>query len=174
MKRAHQQVSPSLAARALAALCPEAQIMALRDAKFGGELDIGGAWLARHDGLSSNRFCSRQRNARRLLSGGPDSLGRRRVDPSDAGLDLIHHLDDPLAILAGLEAVEAVVMASGGLEAALAQPNAHETNPAEHARACGIGLRRAQMVIRGQREIDPRQLELDLFTGPDEKEGEQE
>ena len=167
-RRTHQQVSPSLAARALSALDPEARAMALRDARFGGEIDIGGAWLARHDGLSSNRFCSRQRNARRLMSCGPDRIGKLRVDPGDAGLDLAHHLDDPLAILAGLEAVEAVVMASGGLEASMSKPNALDVRAAEHAMACGIGLRRAQMVIRDQREVDPRQIDLfDLFDGED-------
>lgn len=162
MKRTRQQ-SQSLTARALAELAPEAQIMARRDAKYGGELDIGGAWLAHHDGLSSRQFCSRQRNARRLMSCGPDRLGALLIDHAAATIDCLDDfkdLNDPLEILAAVEAAESAIAACGGLDDALSKPNLHEVRAADHARACRIGIRRAQMVLRKQREIEKKQSNL--------------
>ncbi len=89
--------------KAFAALSPAAREMALRDRRFAGEIDIAGAWLAEHDGLSVSQFLSKQRNARRPLRNGPDRLNA--VDLSD-----LHSLeasdakaDDPLQTLLAQE-----------------------------------------------------------------------
>ncbi|MDA8260729.1 MAG: hypothetical protein M0Z99_34705 [Betaproteobacteria bacterium] len=136
--------------------------MARRDAKYSGEVDIAAAWLARHDGLTAGQFCSLQRNGRRLMTGGPDKLGQLRVDPADAGLEelLAGQDDDPLEALCALEGAAAAVLAAGGLEAALARRSPDQVSAAEHAKACDLGLRAAQMSLKEQREVDPRQLDL--------------
>lgn len=158
-----------MAARALAALDPTARKMARRDAKYSGEVDIAAAWLARHDGLTAGQFCSLQRNRRRLMVGGPDNLGKLRVDPSDAGLDLFGSRDDdPLEALCALEGAAAAVLAAGGLEAALAWRHPGQVSATEHAKACNLGLRAGQMSLKAQREVDPRQLDLFLSAGVQE------
>lgn len=153
-----------LQARAFAALDKKMQTAAEQDAKFGGcggEIDIGGAWLAQHDGLTGAKFRSNNRNARRPMVNGPDLGAVEMIDVAEAGLDLIGGLDgDPLSVALAIEEATLVVEAYGGLERAVARANLQEANSAAHALACGVGLRMAQIMIKAQRDLRERQRDL--------------
>ncbi|MDA8260635.1 MAG: hypothetical protein M0Z99_34225 [Betaproteobacteria bacterium] len=153
-----------LQARAFDALDKKMRAAAKQDAKFGGcggEIDIGGAWLAQHDGLTGAKFKSNNRNGRRPLVDGPDLGVVPMIDVAEAGLDRIGGLDgDPLSVMLAIEEATLVVEAYGGLERAIARANLREANAAAHAKACGVGLRMAQIIIKAQRDLRKRQRDL--------------
>ena len=153
-----------LQARAFGTLDKKMQIAAKQDAKFGGcggEIDIGGAWLAQRDGLTGAKFKSNNRNGRRPMVNGPDLGAVEMVDVDEAGLDRVGGLDgDPLAVMLAIEEAALVLEAYGGFERAVGRASLSEANSAAHAKACGVGLRMAQIMIKAQREVRLRQRDL--------------
>ena len=151
---------------ALALVDPALQAAAREDSKLSREIDASAAWLAAHDGLTPKQFLSRKRNERRPMRAGPDFVPT--IDIDDAGLAAID--GDPLVLMLALEQAEQAVEQAGGFEAAIQWANIDEADTAAHARACGVGLRMAQISIKEQREL--RKVQMDLFETEEDDGGE--
>ncbi|WP_031405683.1 hypothetical protein [Thiomonas sp. FB-Cd] len=150
--------------QAFAALSPSAQQMALRDRKFGREIDVGAAWLAEQEGITAERFLGRQRNARRPMVDGPDKLAA--IDIADIVNSREGHSDDPLEILLAQERA-AEIMASEVAQAELARIDALDdlahVDVGAEARKEGLTRRAIQYRIAAKRRaIFDGQLDLAL------------
>ena len=73
-----------------------------------------------------------------------------------------------MVLIAAIEAAEAVFDAGLAGEALLTA-DLCEADAAAHARACGVGLRMAQISIKTQREL--RKVQRDLFEQDEDDEG---
>lgn len=139
-------------------------------------VDAADAFLANSAKLTPKQAKSRARNAERSLgTSWPDRM------PAGALVDVDDPLEtprsrgvygaDPCELIAAIEAAEAVFDADLAGEALLAA-DLREADTSAHARACGVGLRMAQITIKAQRES--RKVQPDLFEqGEDDEGGEQ-
>ena len=75
---------------------------------------------------------------------------------------------DPMVLIAAIEAAQAVFDADLATSLLLTA-DIQEANTAAHARACGVGLRMAQISIKEQREL--RKVQMDLFEAEEDEGG---
>ncbi len=137
-------------------------------------VDAADAFLANSAKLTQKQAESRARNAARCLGKSwPDRM------PAGALVDVDDPLEtpsssgvfgaDPAALIAALEAAEAVFDAGLAGEALLTA-DLCEADTAAHARACGVGLRMAQISLKAQ--LEARKVQLDLFEAEEDEGGE--
>ena len=136
-------------------------------------VDAADAFLANSAKLTPKQAKSRARNAARCLGKSwPDRM------PDGALVDVDDPLEtpsssgiygaDPMVLIAAIEAAQAVFDA-GLAGSLLLKADLQEADTEAHARACGVGLRMAQISIKTQREL--RKVQRDLFEQSDEEGG---
>ena len=136
-------------------------------------VDAADAWLANATKLSPKQAKSRARNAERSLgTSWPDRMPAGALvdvdDPLETPRSLGVYGADPCELIAAIEAAEAVFDADLAA-AALLTADLNDADTAAHAKACGVGLRMAQISIKAQKEM--RKVQLDLFEQSDEEGG---
>ena len=170
MSRATEDFVPRSEA-AWSRLC--AQALPAGAVRVNRYLDAADAFIANAKKLTPKQAESRARNAARCLGKSwPDRL------PAGARVDVDDPIEtprssgifgaDPMVLIAAIEAAQAVFDADLATSLLLTA-DIQEANTAAHARACGVGLRMAQISIKEQREL--RKVQMDLFEAEEDEGG---